>query len=495
MFKRKLRVAVVLLFMASPINTPAVADWPMPGSDIRRSSWTDDTTSPSGLSAKWHRQFAPGEGFIPSIAHIIAVTHTGPPDKHYLYIPTSKGVYCLDADNNGNTVWFYPTVRPVGNSPTVVNGVVYIPCFDKKLHAVDAITGKIVWTTQSLGAGFRANPLVVNGKVYAGCRDGKFYCFNAADGSIAWQYDTGSVVNYSACYNDGVVYFGDMRMYAYALNADTGALVWKSQQLEGDGFYGYWPVIYKDRVIFSGTNCYMGFGRPKLVRLSQNQAWPAGVGHFEQPGPIDAQGWIDGTSFVNYLAGHPDRRTFFVLNQFDGTPSPAYTPILWVGNNSGCRYPPLVKPGGNAYVHNQFKYSATESAAQGWLVEWQVATPYFRNVDYHTPPASARSDVVDEPDAWLGSPNYIFYLHHSARGAGWMRTDGTGKGNFYGSNINLESMFPGYNSHWEDDRRYGDPLSRSPSMQSGTHGYQNPPVPFNGNIYMHVSNSVLCFGK
>ena len=165
----------------------------------------------------------------------------------------------------------------------------------------------------------------------------------------------------------------------------------------------------------------------------------------------------------------------------------------WVGNASGVRYPALVKPGGNIYAHNAFKYSATESAAQGWLVEWQIGTPYIRNVDYGTAPQNARSDVVDEPDGWLGTTNYIYYQHHSARGAGWMKTDGSGNGTIYGSNITLENDFPGYNSNWFNNRRYGDPADAG-GMQAGTHGYQNPPVPFNDALYMHCANSVLCYG-
>ena len=37
--------------------------------------------------------------------------------------------------------WTYPTELPLGHSPTVADGIVYVGGFDHKLHALDAMTG------------------------------------------------------------------------------------------------------------------------------------------------------------------------------------------------------------------------------------------------------------------------------------------------------------------------------------------------------------------
>ena len=134
----------------------------------------------------------------------------------------------------------------------------YVGGLDHKLYAIDAFTGVRRWAFEA-GAGFETNPLVVAGKVYAGNRDGFFYAvYTEAPqaGQLAWKYQTQGPILFSAAYKDGMVYFASQDSHAYALNAQSGALVWKSAKLPGAGFHSFWPVVYRDRVIFSGSHNY-----------------------------------------------------------------------------------------------------------------------------------------------------------------------------------------------------------------------------------------------
>ncbi len=58
---------------------------------------------------------------------------------------------------------------------------------------------------------------------------------------------------FSAAYQDNTIYFASNDSYAYALNAGTGALVWKSAKLPGAGFASWWPVIAGNQVVFAGS--------------------------------------------------------------------------------------------------------------------------------------------------------------------------------------------------------------------------------------------------
>jgi outer membrane protein assembly factor BamB len=163
-------------------------------------------------------------------------------------------VYALDLAS-GALAWKFETGDVVHASPAVVDGVVYIGSWDRNMYALDAGTGKEVWkyTTgddQQIfnQIGIASSAAVVNGVVYFGCRDGHFYAVDAKTGVKKWDEDNkmGWVIA-SPSVKDGVVYFptSDGTQFK-ALNADTGALLWRavnkavsfsSPMIAGDAVY------------------------------------------------------------------------------------------------------------------------------------------------------------------------------------------------------------------------------------------------------------------
>jgi polyvinyl alcohol dehydrogenase (cytochrome) len=85
-----------------------------------------------------------------------------------------------------------------------------------------------------------SQPAVVDGTLYVGSRDAKFYALDAKTGATKWIYDATAVsgpidsVNTNAL-RDGPavagnkVIFGDYRGYVYALDKNTGALIWATK--------------------------------------------------------------------------------------------------------------------------------------------------------------------------------------------------------------------------------------------------------------------------
>src|ERR1700744_2250459 len=126
----------------------------------------------------------------------------------YVHTPFPNKVYALDLANENKIVWSYepkqdPNVIPVMCCDTVNRGVAYgdgkifLHQADTTLVALDAKTGKVVWSVKtddpSKGATGTDAPLVVKDKVYVGVSGGEFgvrgwfAAYNVADGKQVWR--------------------------------------------------------------------------------------------------------------------------------------------------------------------------------------------------------------------------------------------------------------------------------------------------------------------
>src|SRR5262249_28162523 len=72
---------------------------------------------------------------------------------------------------------------------------------------------------------FQSSPAVVNGVVYFGSDDGNVYALNASTGALLWRFAAVGQVESSPAVVNGVVYVGTGD-HVYALNASTGTKIW-----------------------------------------------------------------------------------------------------------------------------------------------------------------------------------------------------------------------------------------------------------------------------
>lgn len=154
---------------------------------------------------------------------------------------------------------------------------------------------KVKWTYPTTGAvakGFQGSPIVVNDTVFIGGQDGYFYALDAATGALKWQYPKASDpallgqdpmwqygIQSAAAYwdrsPDGAVIFGAQdptlgpigphgsygSARLFAINAKTGALIWKSDliaEINGDTYNSTsqlhqriahtYPLVFNDKV-------------------------------------------------------------------------------------------------------------------------------------------------------------------------------------------------------------------------------------------------------
>jgi hypothetical protein len=498
----------------SAIPLPIQADessWPMAGANAERTSWTAEEVR-GELKPLWYKPFEP---YISQRVQIIAAYNT-------LYIATARGLYALDAES-GAERWVYPTALPLGHSPTVQDGIVYVGGLDHKLYAIDAFTGQGLWSFEG-GAGFQTNPLVAGGKVYAGNRDGSFYAIYAGGlqaGQLAWKVPTQGPILFSPAYKDGVLYFASQDSHAYAVDAESGALVWQSTKLPGAGFYSFWPVVVRDRVIFAGSRNYPSssllLAEGKDTALETQDIYPnrqldaAGT----RVGPVGQEpgDWAPGTitldasrpnvtphgqttPITEYFEQKPWRRTVFVLDRhtgqevtydFDQDGQPEYAPFLWFGTHSGNRYPPVVGGDGVLYMSNNF--ISDPFIPWGHITGWQLDTPFL------SLPAPGRN-AVDEPQGYAAGGNLIYWNRCCDRlGAAFdLSQPGTDWTYF---SYDLARLLPGYNQRYfnPDPEDYTHVFAAFGGANGvyGFHADTNPPIPYQGKVYMHRSNAVIAF--
>jgi len=154
--------------------------------------------------------------------------------------------------------WSYDleSQRGVEATPLVANGVMYVTASWSVVHAIDARTGRRLWTYDPevpRADGYRGCCDVVNrgvalydGKVFVGSYDGRLIALDAASGRPVWQQDT--IVDHSRPYTitgaprvvKGNVVIGNggaeygVRGYITAYDAASGRQKWRWYTVPGD---------------------------------------------------------------------------------------------------------------------------------------------------------------------------------------------------------------------------------------------------------------------
>jgi eukaryotic-like serine/threonine-protein kinase len=176
--------------------------------------------------------------------------------KNLMYVSESESVVCLNIDTK-KQIWTYDAKESIYSSVCEENGVLFFTSgyLNGKgiLHAVEAITGKALWTyTMDAPTGPNyTSPAVVNNIVYV-CAGRFVEALDAKTGRLKWS----SKLKYGGLYNDasptvvdGVVYVADR--FVYAFDASTGKLKWEF----GDNYSTYEssPIV-KNGVLYIGNS-------------------------------------------------------------------------------------------------------------------------------------------------------------------------------------------------------------------------------------------------
>jgi outer membrane protein assembly factor BamB len=127
---------------------------------------------------------------------------------------------CIDASRTGDItrtgeIWSYPLERHCMSTPAVHDGLVFVGDSGKRIHCVDAETGKPYWTEDVKGEVW-ASPLVADGKVYFATRAGELLVFaEAKQKKLLHRTQLDSPISSTPVAANGVLYVATMKqLYA-----------------------------------------------------------------------------------------------------------------------------------------------------------------------------------------------------------------------------------------------------------------------------------------
>ena len=180
--------------------------------------------------------------------------------------------------------WTLTAAGAISATPTVDDGVVYVPDYGGKLWAVAAGSGRVLWSndisgyTGVAGDQSRTSPAVYRGELILG--DGwilgpntsgaRMFAVDRRTGKLVWstQVDTdpASIITGSPVIYDGVAYIGisskgegttadSFRGAVIALDAATGKLLWKSYMVPSNNGGGdsNKPGYYSGNAVWEAT--------------------------------------------------------------------------------------------------------------------------------------------------------------------------------------------------------------------------------------------------
>ena len=288
-----MRALVVTLVACAMLVTAANADagdWSMFHQNAQHTGDTTETavnsTSAATLVQRW--AFSAGSAVYSSPA-IVKNTATG---KTVAYFGTNGGNVDAVDTATGTLLWSYATGKRVDASPAVVGNRVYIGSENDSLYVLNATTGTRICSYKTTGR-IEASAVVANpgggNTVYVGDEGatgaddgGDMWAINATTCALRWKYSawglpagsqpTVGVWSPAAFAKTAggtpLVVFGSSSPEGavYALNAVTGARVWRfqTQQFGADEDVGAGPAISLPGALFASGAVFVS-GKDNMV--------------------------------------------------------------------------------------------------------------------------------------------------------------------------------------------------------------------------------------
>jgi len=148
--------------------------------------------------------------------------------------------------SDGSPAWRLSFERPLAVPPVWDNGWLILATTDARIVAISGADGRVIWQHE-VNAAAHARPALAADRVYVPLANGTVVALSVTTGEPLWQRRLGGDPN-DILALDERIYVGATDRYLYCIEADTGAVGWRSMRA-GAEVIGV-PAYDDDRVYF-----------------------------------------------------------------------------------------------------------------------------------------------------------------------------------------------------------------------------------------------------
>ncbi len=148
-----------------------------------------------------------------------------------VFVPCyDNNVYALNA-GSGKFEWKYPTEGGIASTPWVSEGMVVFGSADKTVYSVDMKSGRLLWTAPTKGRIF-SSPYGEFGHIFIGSDDRQLYAIHQLSGRKAWTYSADGEVRSRPLLTENLLFFSCQAGIVYALGLNR-ELRWRFRARRG----------------------------------------------------------------------------------------------------------------------------------------------------------------------------------------------------------------------------------------------------------------------
>lgn len=204
-----------------------------------------------------------------------------------VYLTAGAGVYAVNT-NNGSVKWQFPVEPERGQefyaSPVLMDSdQLIVGGYDSVLYSLNPDSGDERWRFDGAEDRYIASPLITEEGIFAPSADRHLYALDY-EGNLLWEpFQTEEPLWASPVYSESCncLYQVSMDRYLYAIDPQTGALRWQSQDLGGPMVSH--PAVSEDGLIYVST-----FGNEVIAISEENQeiAWRFSTADWAWASPV-----------------------------------------------------------------------------------------------------------------------------------------------------------------------------------------------------------------
>jgi eukaryotic-like serine/threonine-protein kinase len=255
-----------------------------------------------------------------------------------LFLTMNDGLHAVDAET-GQVDWVIEDAD-AAFIPTVVDEILFYGSREA-LHAIDIQTRQEKWKFNVGAQDGRNSPLVYAGVVYFGSWTGTVYAVNVETGQLIWEAKLDDMISSAPSIDDGIIYVvsGEDKMTSdeieyqdtlHALDIQNGSSLWKFSPPGGEptpgveqthGVIGD-PIIY-DGVVYAATEYRADLGPGYLYAFDARggiELWryTPTAGTLDSPRALAADNGLVYISASNYLGGRSYEGVTYAIDATTG---------------------------------------------------------------------------------------------------------------------------------------------------------------------------------